>query len=72
MPRKCRECGGEARGSMERLWRVEEVADFLGVPVETLYAWRKRQCGPPAARVGKHLRYDPADVYAWVRARKAA
>jgi excisionase family DNA binding protein len=48
-------------------WTVAEVAAYLRVPVETLYAWRKRRYGPPAARVGRHLRYDPADVRAWVR-----
>ncbi|UZJ30997.1 helix-turn-helix transcriptional regulator [Streptomyces endophytica] len=34
--------------------------------VETLYAWRKKRTGPPGFRVGKHLRYDPAAVRAWV------
>ena len=46
-------------------WDVEDVARFLRVPVQTLYQWRKRGYGPPAARVGKHLRYDPAVVRAW-------
>ena len=49
----------------ERLWTVADVADYLGVPVETLYAWRKRRTGPPAARIGKHLRYDPRSVREW-------
>lgn len=57
--------------AVERLWSVEDVSTFLGVPVETLYQWRKRRYGPPAARVGRHLRYDPADVRAWVKARAA-
>ncbi|HEX6970022.1 MAG TPA: helix-turn-helix domain-containing protein [Micromonosporaceae bacterium] len=56
----------------ERLWSVEDVAGFLQVPVETLYRWRKVGYGPPAARVGRYLRYDPVDVRAWVQARKAA
>jgi excisionase family DNA binding protein len=46
-------------------WTVAEVAAYLRVPVETLYTWRKRRYGPPAARVGRHLRYDPAVVRAW-------
>jgi excisionase family DNA binding protein len=49
----------------DKLWSVDEVAAFLGVPVETLYRWRKRRYGPPAGRVGRHLRYDPAAVRAW-------
>jgi excisionase family DNA binding protein len=52
-------------------WTVEEVAAYLRVPVETLYTWRKRHYGPPAARVGRHLRYDPADVRAWLRGQVA-
>jgi excisionase family DNA binding protein len=52
-------------------WTVAEVAMYLRVPVETLYAWRKRRYGPPAARVGRHLRYDPADVRAWVKGQVA-
>lgn len=49
----------------ETLWEIEQVAAYLGVPVQTLYAWRKRGYGPPAGRVGRHLRYDPAAVRAW-------
>jgi excisionase family DNA binding protein len=55
----------------DRLWSVEDVSAYLLVPVETLYQWRKRKYGPPAARVGRHLRYDPADVRAWVKAQAA-
>lgn len=56
-----------ATGASERLWSVDDVSAYLGVPVETLYQWRKRKYGPPAARVGRHLRYDRADVMAWFR-----
>jgi len=42
------------------------------VPVQTLYAWRKTRTGPPAARIGKHLRYDPDAVRAWFSAQTAA
>ncbi len=55
----------------ESFWTVTEVAAYLRVPVETLYAWRKRHYGPPAARLGRHLRYDPADVRAWVKGQVA-
>jgi predicted DNA-binding transcriptional regulator AlpA len=49
----------------EKLWDIEQVADYLSVPVQTLYAWRKRHYGPPAGRVGRHLRYNPVEVRAW-------
>jgi excisionase family DNA binding protein len=51
-----------------RLWTPEDVADYLGVPVATLYVWRHRRTGPKARRVGRHLRYLPADVRAWYEA----
>ena len=54
---------------VEPLWSVDDVASYLAVPVQTLYRWRKYRTGPKAARVGKHLRYNPADVRAWVRSR---
>jgi excisionase family DNA binding protein len=56
----------------ESLWEIDQVASYLRVPKETLYTWRKRHYGPPAARVGRHLRYDPADVRHWFRAQQEA
>lgn len=55
-----------SRQAMERLLSADEVAEFLGIPVATLYQWRHKGCGPDAYRVGKHLRYDPATVRAWL------
>ncbi|MFG1833587.1 helix-turn-helix domain-containing protein [Micromonospora chersina] len=49
----------------EPLWEIEDVSAYLRVPVQTLYQWRKRKYGPPAARVGRHLRYDPDAVRTW-------
>ncbi len=52
-----------------RMWTPQDVAEFLGVPVATLYQWRCRGIGPTAHRVGKHLRYDPDEVRAWFDSR---
>ncbi|CAL9618348.1 hypothetical protein SUDANB95_05756 [Actinosynnema sp. ALI-1.44] len=52
-------------GAFEPLWTVADVSAFLGVPVHTLYGWRTKGYGPPARRVGKHLRYLPSEVRAW-------
>ncbi|PBC62916.1 DNA-binding protein [Streptomyces sp. Tue6028] len=43
-----------------------DVAELLGVPIETVYQWRRKRTGPRGFRVGRHLRYDPDDVRAWV------
>jgi predicted DNA-binding transcriptional regulator AlpA len=48
-----------------RLWGVQDVAEYLGVPVQTLYDWRCKGYGPKGKRVGKYLRYDPAEVCRW-------
>ncbi|HJP73494.1 MAG TPA: helix-turn-helix domain-containing protein [Pseudonocardiaceae bacterium] len=50
----------------EKLWGVGDVAEYLGVPVNTLYAWRTKGYGPTGRRIGKHVRYRPADVEQWV------
>lgn len=52
-------------GPHERLWGVREVAEYLGVPIATLYQWRYHGYGPRGGRVGRHVRYDPDDVRAW-------
>lgn len=46
---------------------VQQVADYLGVPVATIYNWRARNAGPPAARIGRHLRFRWADVESWAQ-----
>lgn len=48
-----------------RLWGVQDVSDFLGVPVKTLYNWRHQGYGPKGRRVGRYVRYDPDDVREW-------
>ena len=50
----------------DRLWSVQDVSEYLGVSVQTVYQWRSAGTGPPGRRVGRRLRYRPADVRAWV------
>lgn len=54
-----------------RLLSVQEVAELLQVPVQTVYDWRVRGVGPAPIRVGRYLRFDPADVSLWIQQRKA-
>jgi predicted DNA-binding transcriptional regulator AlpA len=56
----------------ESLWTVKDVSAFLGVPVATIYQWRVRGEGPPAVKLGRHLRYVPSSVAAWVAAQAEA
>ena len=55
--------------SLDSLLNVEDLPEYLGVPVATLYAWRHRRLGPPGFRVGKHLRYRRLDVEDWISSR---
>lgn len=48
-----------------------ELANYLGVPVQSVYAWRHAGGGPPGAKVGRHVRYRLADVDAWVESCKS-
>ena len=50
----------------ERYLTPEDLSALLGVPLETVYQWRRKRTGPPGFRVGKHLRYDPNAVGSWI------
>lgn len=51
----------------DALWTVNDVSRYLRIPVETLYQWRKKRIGPPAGKVGRHLRYEAEQVRQWFR-----
>lgn len=45
---------------------AQEVADYVGVPVATVYRWNTNGTGPRRYRVGKHVRYRLSDVDTWL------
>lgn len=53
----------------DRLVSAKDLASYLGVPVTTVYSWRYRQEGPPALRIGRHLRYRWRDIQTWLDSR---
>ncbi|MFC9911784.1 helix-turn-helix domain-containing protein [Streptomyces sp. NPDC127197] len=59
-------------GLPDRYLTPDDIAEMFEVPLETVYQWRKKRTGPPGFRIGKHLRYDPADVRSYVTQRKNA
>lgn len=63
---------GQKEGGVTRLLTIEEVAEYLQVPVQTLYHWRYKRTGPKGVRVGRFVRYHRADVDAWLRARTSS
>ncbi|UPK77122.1 helix-turn-helix domain-containing protein [Nocardioidaceae bacterium SCSIO 66511] len=54
------------------MWTIGDLAEYLGVPVRTLYEWRTKDYGPKGIRVGRYVRYRAEDVHAWVDAQAAA
>lgn len=52
---------------LDRWLSVEEIAIYLGVSKDTIYAWiaKKRM---PAHRVGRPWKFQRAEVDAWVKA----
>ncbi len=51
---------------IDNLMTVEAVAEYLGVPMATVYAWNSRGLGPKRYRLGKHVRYRRSDVEVWL------
>jgi excisionase family DNA binding protein len=50
----------------EQLMSVGQLAEYLQVPVKTVYAWRHKRTGPRSLKVGRHVRYRRKDVDAWL------
>jgi excisionase family DNA binding protein len=48
------------------LLTTQEVADRTGLSRETLAQWRSQRRGIPYLKMGRAVRYDPADVQAYL------
>nr|WP_238356983.1 helix-turn-helix domain-containing protein [Kribbella italica] len=47
---------------------AQELADYLGVTIETLRNWRRHDQGPAFLRIGIRIWYKRAEVAAWIEA----
>lgn len=57
----------------EPLLRADQVAEYLGISVQTLFNWRLRGEGPVAYKFGGRggpLRYQRVDVEKWLAANR--
>lgn len=43
-----------------------ELAEYLKIPVKTIYNWRSEGTGPRGIRVGRHVRFRRTDIEAWL------
>lgn len=50
----------------ERPLNAQQVADRLGMSVNTIRKWRHKGEGPRAFKVGTSVRWRPEDVDAWL------
>ena len=66
MPSQAGDSARRAATVARSLATPNEVAEYLQVPVKTLYTWRYKGVGPRAHRVGRHLRYRWEDVEDWL------
>ncbi len=54
----------------DRYLEPEQLADLLKISQSNLAKWRLYGGGPIFIKIGKNIRYDRADVEAWVAERK--
>jgi len=60
---------GEVVGGLldrDALVSPDELAAFLAIPPATLRQWRYQGVGPRSLRVGRHARYEPAEIRRWL------
>jgi excisionase family DNA binding protein len=60
----------EAQLEMPGLLTIQEAAAYLNVPVATLRWWRAQGRGPRSMKLGRHVRYDKADLDQWINEQK--
>lgn len=55
---------------LETLLSPAELARKVQVPAGTVRHWRDIGTGPAYVRIGRHVRYRPRDVEAWLEAHR--
>jgi excisionase family DNA binding protein len=56
--------------ALEPLLTTAELANYLGVPVATIYDWRVDGKGPRGIRIGRSVKFAVSDVQAWIDAHR--
>lgn len=50
---------------------ITELAEYLGVPVHTVYSWNAKGTGPKPLKVGRHVRYHWEDIDKWLESQRS-
>jgi excisionase family DNA binding protein len=53
-------------GVLPELLTPEEVAEITGLSLDTLAQWRSQRRGVPYLKIGRAVRYDPAEIQAYL------
>ena len=55
---------------MRALIGIDELSHILGIPVASIHRWRTIGYGPQGFKVGRFVKWDPAEVEQWVAEQK--
>ncbi len=55
----------------KRFLTVEELSEYLGTPMPTLYTWT-HQKKIPHLKLGRTLRFDRLEIDGWLESRRVA
>ena len=53
----------------KRFLRIEELSEYMGTPVATLYTWT-HQKKIPHLKMGRSVRFDLREIEAWLKERR--
>lgn len=51
---------------MDKLLRIEDVAEMTGIPVNTWHYWRSTGKGPRPAKLGRRLVWRESQINSWI------
>lgn len=57
--------------AMNNIISTAQLADYLNVPVKTIYTWNSNGTGPRRMKVGRYVRYRRQDVELWLEEKLA-
>ncbi len=62
----------EPEGNVERRFlKIEELSEYMGTPVATLYTWT-HQKKIPHLKMGRSVRFDLREIEEWIKKRRVA
>jgi excisionase family DNA binding protein len=54
----------------DQILSAQDLADYLQVPLATVYKWRSLGTGPTGLKAGRHLRFRKEEVDRWLLTRQ--